>query len=214
MLKPLTTEQTENILKAATEAFARSGFAGASVDKIARSAGVSVGVIYKYYADKQALFSACVEKSLDYLDEVFSRIGEEGGDLTDMIDSLVTRNQEAARLHPEYFRLYHQITMTAGSGKGGDGSPGDLAGLIEGKTARVYTSILEKAKTDGEVRDDMDPAMFAFLFDDLMMMLHFAYACDYYEERFRIYCGQDILDKDRFVHDEMMRFIKGALGIG
>ena len=64
MLKPLTKEQTDSILSIAAEEFAEKGFAGTAVSSIAKRVGVSVGVIYKYYAGKEDLFNACVAKSL------------------------------------------------------------------------------------------------------------------------------------------------------
>ena len=66
MLKPLTKEQTDSILRIAAEEFADKGFAGTAISSIAKKAGVSVGVIYKYYAGKEDLFNACVAKSLGY----------------------------------------------------------------------------------------------------------------------------------------------------
>lgn len=205
MLKPLTEEQIDRMLEAATDAFAEKGFAGAKLSTIAERAGVSVGVIYKYYKDKKALFAACVERSLGYLDEVFSKVGGKGGTLMEMVSELIRSAQLAAKHHPEYFRLYHQITV--------EGRPGteDLAEMIEGRSAAIYTSFLERARDEGTVREDMDPALFAFFFDNLMMMLHFAYTSKYYEDRFRIYCG-DGSGNDEAVHGELMKFIAGAFG--
>ncbi len=207
MLRPLTEKQIDKLIDEATRAFAENGFSGAKVTAIAKSAGLSVGVIYKYYKDKQALFMACVEKSLEYLDEVFSDTTQSGGSLMDMVSGLITKNQEASRLHPEYFRLYHQITVS-----GDSSGMENIAGMIEGRSAELYKSMLSKAKDEGIVRDDMDPALFAFFFDNLMMMLHFAYTGSYYEERFRIYCGDEAPENDSLVHDEMMKFIAGAFG--
>lgn len=209
MLRPLTDEQIDRLIEEATGAFAAKGFAGASINSIAKGAGVSVGVIYKYYKDKRALFTACLEKSLAYLDEVFSMTKEKNGTLMEMVSDLIRQNQEAARLHPEYFKLYHQITVS------GD-EPGmeNIAEMIEGRSATLYAGLLEKAKEEGRVRSDMDTQLFAFFFDNLMMMLHFAYTSRYYEDRFRIYCGEDKAADDDLVHDEMMRFIGGAFGAG
>ena len=206
MLKPLTQDQIDVIIEKATQAFADKGFAGANIGNIAKDAGVSVGVIYKYYKDKEALFTACVERSLEYLDEVFAETTKESTDLMGMVSALIRKDQQAARLHPEYFRLYHQIT--AAGALPGDG----VVKMIEGRSAELYTRLIEEAKKKGEVGKDADPALFAFFFDNLMMMLHFAYTSGYYEERFRIYCGEDIADRDDEVHDAMMRFIAGALG--
>ena len=72
MLKPLTKEQTDSILSIAAEEFADKGFAGTAIGSIAKKAGVSVGVIYKYYSGKEDLFNACVRKSLECMDEVLN----------------------------------------------------------------------------------------------------------------------------------------------
>ncbi|MBQ4206731.1 MAG: hypothetical protein II621_00330, partial [Clostridia bacterium] len=64
---------------------------------------------------------------------------------------------------------------------------------------------------DGEVRADIDPGMAAFLVDNLLMNVQFSYACAYYKERFQYYAGEDIFEKDSFVIENILRFIKAAL---
>ena len=207
MLKPLTKEQTDKILSIAAEEFADKGFAGTAIGSVARKAGVSVGVIYKYYAGKEDLFNACVTKSLESMEEVLSMTGNDGGSLMDMLANLISRMQGFARENPEYIRLYHQITVS--------GSPAGktrTAELIESSTAGIYEEFIRKASETGEIRDDIDPAAFAFLIDNLLMMLHFSYACDYYKDRFRIYFGEDAIDKDEAVKEQMLKFIGAALG--
>lgn len=206
MLKPLTKEQTDSILRSAAEEFANNGFAHSRISSIAKNAGVSVGVIYKYYKDKEDLFNACVVKSLEALDEVFLSVKDKKLSLMDSVDDLIAQVQIFSRKKPEYFRLYHQITVS--------GSPeltDQTAELIEGKSAELYRGILEKAKASGEVREDLDPSLFAFFFDNLLMMLHFSYTCGYYEDRFRVFCGEDIESKDDLVREQMKLFIGGAL---
>ena len=205
MLKPLTKEQTDSILRSAAGEFASKGFAGTAVSSIAKKAGVSVGVIYKYYADKEALFNACVAKSLEALDETLDNTGN-SGTLEEKIDGLITQIQRVSKENPEYIRLYHQITVS--------GSPAGMeesAKLIESAAAKLYSDLLREAAESGELRSDISPEAFAFFFDNLLMMLHFSYACDYYQDRFRIFCGEDTLDKDEYIKEQMMRFIGGAL---
>ena len=207
MLKPLTKEQTDKILSIAAEEFADKGFAGTAIGSVARKAGVSVGVIYKYYAGKEDLFNACVTKSLESMEEVLNMTGNDGGSLMDMLANLISRMQGFARENPEYIRLYHQITVS--------GSPAGktrTAELIESSTAGIYEEFIRKASETGEIRNDIDPAAFAFLIDNLLMMLHFSYACDYYKDRFRIYFGEDAIDKDEAVKEQMLKFIGAALG--
>jgi hypothetical protein len=126
--------------------------------------------------------------------------------MMEAVDKLIRQVQFFARKNPEYFRLYHQITVS--------GSPeltDQTAELIEGRSADLYRGVLEKAKASGDVRGDLDPSLFAFFFDNLMMMLHFSYTCGYYEDRFRVFCGDDIDKKDDLVREQMMLFIGGAL---
>lgn len=48
----------DQVLEGAQQVFLRDGFEGASVDEIARAAGVSKATLYSYFPDKQALFMA------------------------------------------------------------------------------------------------------------------------------------------------------------
>ncbi|MBR7826559.1 TetR/AcrR family transcriptional regulator [Actinospica sp. MGRD01-02] len=51
----------ELLLDAAAETFARKGYAGASVEEIAESAGFSIGALYSNFGGKQELFLALLE---------------------------------------------------------------------------------------------------------------------------------------------------------
>ena len=51
----------EALLVAARRVFAERGYGPASVEEIARTAGVSVGSVYVHFASKEALFTALVE---------------------------------------------------------------------------------------------------------------------------------------------------------
>ena len=50
------------ILKAAAGAFLQVGFGAASMDAIARAAGVSKATVYAHFASKEALFAAIIEE--------------------------------------------------------------------------------------------------------------------------------------------------------
>lgn len=64
------------ILEAAREAFARAGFAGARVDRIAAAAPTNVQMIYRYFGDKEGLYRAVLEATYAHL-----RALEQGLDL-------------------------------------------------------------------------------------------------------------------------------------
>ena len=56
MYRKLDEAALGTILEAGIAEFARCGFQPASVASVAKNAGVSVGVIYKYFGDKDAFF--------------------------------------------------------------------------------------------------------------------------------------------------------------
>lgn len=59
------------LLDAAADVFARRGYAAASVDEIAESAGFSVGAVYSNFANKDELFAALMtDRAVNHMDEV------------------------------------------------------------------------------------------------------------------------------------------------
>ncbi|MCR5181843.1 MAG: TetR/AcrR family transcriptional regulator [Clostridia bacterium] len=206
MLKKLTEEQRRVLLTCAIEEFGERGYGRAKITNIAHAAGISAGVIYKYYDDKEALFAACLEHCMNYLDDVYSRVETKSGNLDEGLDHLVELAIKASREHPEFFRLYHQITIT--------GDPDEAARLcsrIEGRSSALYVGFLENARQYGLVREDMDPRFFALLFDDILMMINFSLSSQYYMERMKQYLGRDPEDDE--LKEQIIRFIKGAFGI-
>jgi len=55
----------EAILVAAAQLFRRQGYAGATTDRIAERAGVSVGSLYQYFPNKDAILVALAERHID-----------------------------------------------------------------------------------------------------------------------------------------------------
>jgi TetR/AcrR family transcriptional repressor of mexJK operon len=60
----------DQVIDGAKAVFLREGFEGASVDEIARDAGVSKATLYSYFPDKQHLFLAVLETECAHQSEV------------------------------------------------------------------------------------------------------------------------------------------------
>ena len=61
----------EQVIKAAADCFRQHGFHGAGMAGIAREAGMSVGHIYHYFANKEAIIAAIVQRDLaDMLEKI------------------------------------------------------------------------------------------------------------------------------------------------
>ncbi|NJK73772.1 MAG: TetR/AcrR family transcriptional regulator [Richelia sp. CSU_2_1] len=54
-------DKCRQILQGAMEEFLTNGYAGTSMDKIAKRGGVSKATVYSYFADKEGLFAALVQ---------------------------------------------------------------------------------------------------------------------------------------------------------
>jgi len=71
VLKP---EVRERILRAALAAFARGGFAAATMSEIARDAGMAVANLYRYYPGKEELFAAAIpEQAVARFEQLLER---------------------------------------------------------------------------------------------------------------------------------------------
>lgn len=57
------TEKQENILKAALTLFAEQGYAATSTSKVAKAAGVSEGLIFRHFGNKEGLLNAIMEQA-------------------------------------------------------------------------------------------------------------------------------------------------------
>lgn len=58
----VSEERKEQILEAAIEVFARSGFHGARMDDIAKQAGLSKGALYWYFDSKDAIIQGIMDR--------------------------------------------------------------------------------------------------------------------------------------------------------
>lgn len=203
MLKRLSQEKLDQVLDAGIEAFAAQGIHGASMAAIAREAGLSVGVLYKYYANKEDFFQACLLRSLEALEQVLREVTAREDKLLNYAACIIRALQDYAKTHGSHIRMYHQITTAGGE------HARQLAEEIEGVTARLYTEFIARGQAHGDLRQDLDPRFFAFFFDNLLMMLQFSYCCDYYRARFALYCGDD-RENPRLVEEELLKFLESA----
>lgn len=201
-MKKLSDEKQAALLEAGIAAFARAGFRGASIGAIAGAAGTSVGVLYKYYENKEAFFDACLRHSLRSLEALLDQVTAEEGKLLDSARQLIRGLQAFSRTHPDHVRLYHRITASQGA------AAIRLAGAIVSVTARLYTDWIARAQAEGAVRSDMDPRLFALFFDNLLMMTQFTGCCDYYRARLAFY--RDPPPSDETVEEELLKFLESA----
>lgn len=78
------------LIEAGLAEFARRGFAAARLDDVARRAGVAKGTIYRYFADKEALFLAAIQsRATPVLGEIDGFIETFTGSTRDLLEMLL-----------------------------------------------------------------------------------------------------------------------------
>ncbi|MGH3675873.1 MAG: TetR/AcrR family transcriptional regulator [Mycobacterium sp.] len=90
-------ERREQILDAATRAFARAGFTATGLDDIATEAGVSHVILYRHFASKADLYRAV-------LDRACARLADTVG-IDDFHEGTIALLLRAAAADPDGFRL-------------------------------------------------------------------------------------------------------------
>ncbi len=101
-------EQRAKILEAALTVFARRGME-ATIAEVAAAAGVSYGLVYRYFADKEALLLELVEKVLSDSLRALERALEMPGTPGERLRSLLTQIVNGVREHPEFILLVQQM---------------------------------------------------------------------------------------------------------
>ena len=195
----------KRVLDAATDEFATYGFENTSIQQIAKRAEISVGSVYKYFENKDELFAMVVKENLSLLEELLLHHSSSDEDVMVKAESVLKELLKFSKKHPQLIKLYCAIT----TGNNTEISR-LLAQRVESISAKVYTEVIEKAQLSGDARKDIDPKFFAFLLNNVFMMLQFSISCDYYKERFKVYMGEDVENKDGFIIEQTLKFVKAA----
>ena len=76
LTEPSTLDRRTQILEAAVICFAKHGFHQASMHDISAEAGISVGLIYRYFQNKEAVIAAMAERHKQEIQELVERAGQ------------------------------------------------------------------------------------------------------------------------------------------
>jgi AcrR family transcriptional regulator len=203
MLKKLTEEKLEEILEAGISEFAEFGPQKAGMNSIARRAGISVGVLYKYYENKDAFYDACLERCTEELDRFVQQLSGQKRKPLDYARELIDAVQQFSDRHRDHIRLYYEATRTADPLRAEV-----LARRIEAIRSRLYIQIIQNAQDAGDVRSDLDPRVFALFFDNLLVMMELSYCCPYYQQRLKLYTGEN--SDNAHIKNQLLKFMESA----
>jgi len=201
-------DKKEKVIAAAVDEFADNGFAGANINRIAERSGISIGSLYKYFPAKENLYLSVVNLCFMQLEAELTPVLETDTPLADKIRSILDLLFDNAGRYRSLNRLYNRFT----SEKNIDLAR-TIAVRVESITAKAYAGLLAGAKAQGLISEEIDERVFAFLTDNIFITLQFSLSCDYYEDRMKIFLGDDIAARRDYLRDQILQFICRALGL-
>ena len=104
-----SAETLDRILDAAAQVFSRRGYAAGTTNHIAAEASMSIGSLYQYFPNKDAILLALARRHMDettgHLRECFARIdsGDIAAAVNELVDTMVTDHAADAQLHEVLF---------------------------------------------------------------------------------------------------------------
>ncbi|MFB7210872.1 TetR/AcrR family transcriptional regulator [Streptomyces sp. NPDC056255] len=103
------------IMDAATAVFMEKGYAGSSMDDIARLAAVSKQTVYKHFSDKEKLFAAIVLATTGRLDTTIDLLADIPTDAANLEENLtrLARQFLTTLTHPQVIQLRRLIIANA-----------------------------------------------------------------------------------------------------
>ena len=159
-------QRREQILEAARGCFGRQGFAGATVEAIASSAGVSNGLLYQFFEGKEGLFQVVVAEVVrDWVRAMVPR-QEETLTPSQKLEAMLRRSFDFCRTEP---LLPAILTGDELLELGRIGNP-DRKRIHDHRD--LIATLLHDGIATGEFRADLDVASVA----DLIQQLHIDYS--------------------------------------
>ena len=154
----LRRDARARILAGARRAFARKGMAATMTD-VAAAAGVSQGLAYRYFSDKDDMVRALVGEAVQQADASGSPLAWPGS-AAERLRRLVTRLVEVRRAEPELFLLFQHVASDPAT-------PRDLLELIQAR-GRAITGAMRQLVTEAQrageaARDDPDQLVTAVM---------------------------------------------------
>jgi AcrR family transcriptional regulator len=145
--KPRADAQRNRIrlLETAKAAFAEKG-SGASLDEIARTAGVGAGTLYRHFPTRDALIEAVYRNETEQLVAAATHLAE--------LHPPMAALREWLLLFVDYMTTKHGMYEALNSIVGGTS---DLYSASTAQVKQAIAKLVDRAVTSGDIRLDLDP---------------------------------------------------------
>ncbi len=110
-------ETVEAILEAAARLISQEGYRGATTNRVAERAGVSIGSLYQYFPNKEALLSTLSRRHSDRMSAVFESqfAAANAAPLTEAAREVVRAELSAHAIHPRLYSTLYELMPRLGA---------------------------------------------------------------------------------------------------
>ena len=136
----------ERVLEAAKIVFSAGG-PDASLEAVAREAGVGIGTLYRHFPTREALYEAVYRREVEQLSELAEELKSDGAPVEALrrwlranVEFVATKKGMAAAL-----------ALAAG------GAPSELTAFSFERLTKAVGALLDRAAASGEIRTDISP---------------------------------------------------------
>lgn len=148
-----------NILKAAEEEFSAKGLYGARIEEIAKKSGSNKRMIYEYYGNKEDLYIVVLENAYKRLGEKEELLFENEKDYKKAIEDIIRMYYDFLKNDESFVNLI----MWENLNKAEYMKKSDKLSSVKNPLIESLHRILEKGKSEGVFRKDIDEEQIAVL---------------------------------------------------
>jgi TetR/AcrR family transcriptional regulator, cholesterol catabolism regulator len=106
---PKSETSRRRILDSARSVFFEQGFEAASIDEMARRAGIAKGTVYRYFESKAELYIAVLVENADHFVQRMQATVERGLAPDEQLRAIGRFYRRHYTEHPEYFRIFWAV---------------------------------------------------------------------------------------------------------
>ena len=145
----------QDILRIARDLFFSRGYGSVTMDDVAMASELSIGTLYLYFKNKDALFYAVVLEGVQTLNEMFRRDIQNGGNGADKLRRIGASYLEFYRLFPGQFRAI--LEMQSKILPADEESMVKIDRIIGENLHEILCPCIAEGIRDGSLHSDLDP---------------------------------------------------------
>ncbi|QBD74796.1 TetR/AcrR family transcriptional regulator [Ktedonosporobacter rubrisoli] len=151
-------ERREHILDASALVFARKGLAATKIADIAEASNISQGLIYRYFVNKEEIFTALIERALDATASIAQAALKQSGSPLAKLHWLLENFFSGMWEQPEYAQMIMQALSS-------DTTPEEVNMLVAKHISpiiKAFYHLIVEGQACGEIIAD-DASMLTFM---------------------------------------------------